>query len=157
MSVHYCQSCGAEVPPESKFCLKCGSELSGKDMPAAKPSLKSKWLRYLPWMVSVVLVLLVFLTRSIFLTKGNGAQFTTFWVMFVLGLLAAIVAVIGLLVALIRRKSRWLWANIAFYSLVVMIAGIAVGTYVDVSSWGNDSSSGTPVSTKTTAPPVETL
>lgn len=91
------------------------------------------------------------------MTKGNGAQFTTFWLMFVLGLLAVIVAIIALLIALIRRKGRWLWANIAFYSLIFMTAGIAMGTYVDISSWGTGSSSGTPVSTKTTVPPAETL
>ncbi len=150
-----CRSCGAQVPSESKFCLKCGHELIDENIPLARTTTKSKLVRSLPWTLPLVLALLFFLSRPLFLSKGNDSQNSIAVAIFILGALALITGVIGLLIQLVRRKGKRVWAGIALGSLVAVFIGMSIGDYVGVSSSDKGSpSTGSPPSTKSTTPNI---
>ena len=156
IAARICPSCGAQVPSESKFCLKCGREFTDAGVSAAKRSFKALLLRILPWILPILLVILVISTQSLFLTKGNAAQNGFAMVITAAGFITWITGVIAFFVQIIRRKGKRLWANIAFCSFAAMIIGISMGTYVDVSSSDKAGTSANAPTSPSSAKPTST-
>lgn len=148
--VRTCPTCGAEVPGESKFCLKCGKELA-EVSPQSKTPRKFKWTSLIPYLVSAAVIIFVAVGGKLFLKEGNDGQMAAGSFLAITGFVLLSAGVVGIVVNLIRKRSKKVWANIAYHSFCAMVVGFIIAVQVTAVT-PDDSTTNNPSPTGQTSP-----
>lgn len=65
----FCRNCGAELPDDAKFCIKCGQANSKEKCGEQKPEFSSRRKSKVKWMIACVIILAVICVSGVLIWK----------------------------------------------------------------------------------------
>lgn len=162
MPVRTCQGCGASLPEDARFCLKCGKELVAPPPPPPQPPpepgfpvppRKRRSYKDLPLAVRLLLSVAALVGLFLLVRQSSNDLDALLGVLALLSIVALVMGTIAMLVGAVRKKGSRTGA-IVFGSGLGLFIGVLV-IVLNTAAW-DEITATTPTPTPSPTP-VETL